>query len=99
MQTKEFVLFEESLQRFAADDYDWEFVQANKRSNRNLVGTDKQSGRHCFTWQPHGSQFTIRRDVPGSARKFTINRNVPLVDPAAILAHVQYRDSWIGLAS
>ena len=87
---KEFVLFEEAPQRFVPGDYDWTFNQQN-----NLEGRDKVSGQHCFTWQPHGSQFTILRDVPGSARQFIISHNVPLVDPAAILAHVQFRDSWI----
>ena len=87
---KEFVLFEEAAQRFIPDDYLWSFNKSN-----NLEGRGKVSGKHWFTWQPHGSQFTILRDIPGSARQFTINHNVPLVDPAAILAHVQFRDSWI----
>ena len=90
IETKEFVLFEEAAQQFIPDDYSWRF-----NGNNNLEGRDKVSGKHWFTWQPHGSQFTIIRDIPGSARRFTINRNVPMVDPAAILAHVQYRDSWI----
>lgn len=87
---KEFVLFEESTQRFIPDDYSWRFNQRN-----NLEGTEKVTGVHRLTWQPHGSQFTIFRDIPGSARQFTINRNVPLVDPSTVLAYVDYRDSWI----
>ena len=52
---------------------------------------------HRFTWQPHGSQFTIIRDVPGSARKFSIDRNVPLVSPNAILASIQFEESWVNI--
>ena len=91
---REFTLFEEEAQRFSPDDYTWQF---NK--NNNLEGYDKVTGAHRFTWQPHGSQFTILRDVPGSARHFNIGPNVPIVDPAAILASVRFRDSWIQIRS
>ena len=88
--TREFVLFEEAAQRFIPDDYVWRFNRGN-----NLEARDKVSDTHWFTWQPHGSQFTIIRQIPGSARRFRITANVPIVDPAAILAHVQFRESWV----
>ncbi len=87
---REFVLFEEEAQRFAPGDYEWTFNKHN-----NLEGRDKVSGAHRFTWQPHGSQFTIIRDVPGSSRRFSVAPNVPLVDPNAILTAVGYSDEWI----
>jgi len=53
------------------------------------------SGRHAFTWQPHGSQFTILRIVPAAARKFRIARNVPVIEFEHILRLARYCDSWI----
>lgn len=90
LETREFVLFEEAATRFVPDDYEWGFNARN-----NLEGHDKVTGTHRFTWQPHGSQFTIVRAMPASARQFIIGPNIPLVEPSAILAHVNYRDDWI----
>jgi hypothetical protein len=87
---KEFVVFEEVAQRFTPDDFEWAFNR-----NENLEGKDKVTGRHCFTWQPHGSQFTIIRMVPGSARQFSIGPNVPQVEPEDILNHIQFQESWV----
>lgn len=90
METREFVIFEEEALRFTPLDYRWAFNQRG-----NLEGHSRATGHHHFTWQPHGSQFTVRRLVPGSARRFSIVRNVPIVDPDAILASVHYSDAWI----
>ena len=90
IETREFVLFEEEASRFIPDDYQWQF---NNRGN--LEGYDRAAGAHRFTWQPHGSQFTILRETPASARQFSIGPNVPLVEPSAILAHIDYRDDWV----
>ena len=92
IETREFLLFEEEAQRFAPDDYEWSF-----NSQKNLEAHDKVSKIHKFTWQPHGSQFTIIRDVPGSARRFHINANVPLVEPDEILKHIHFNENWINL--
>lgn len=89
-QTRQFVLFEEEGTRFAAGDFRWEF---NK--NNNLVGHNQADGTHQFTWQPHGSQFTIHRHIPGSARRFSINRNIQVVTIDEILAKVEYNEGWI----
>ena len=87
---REFVLFEEEAQRFVPGDYWWTFNERN-----NLEGRDKVSHNHRFTWQPHGSQFTIIRDVPGSSRHFSVAPNVPLVEPDVVLKAVGYSDDWI----
>jgi hypothetical protein len=50
----EVVVFEFETVRYDYELYKWEW---NK--NNNLVGTHKKTGEHCFTWQPHGSQFTL----------------------------------------
>lgn len=90
MQAREFVLFEEETHRFPPDDYTWEF---NK--NSNLEGFNVSTGTHQFTWQPHGSQFTIILAVPGSASRFSIIPNVPLVNVNTILDRIHFDASWI----
>jgi len=54
----ELVLFEFDTEIYPEEGFSWGW---NKRGN--LVGSDKH-GMHRFTWQPHGSQFTIVEDVP-----------------------------------
>ncbi len=92
MSSQEFLLFEEEIARFPVDNYEW---RVNSRGN--LEGRDKATSDHCFTWQPHGAQFTIFRLVPGSSRRFVINRYVPQIEPKHIWKAIKYRDDWIDL--
>lgn len=89
-ETKEFVVFEETATRFAADDFRWE-----KNKGGNFEGYEKATNEHRFTWQPHGSQFTIKRHVPGSAVKFIINHNVPLIESDHILRLARFDENWV----
>ena len=90
MGTREFVLFEDEARRYIPDNYTW---HENKR--HNLEGTEISTAKRMFTWQPHGSQFTIHREVPPAARRFRIASNVPIVKFEHILGLVQYKDDWI----
>ena len=90
MDTKEFALFEEEITRYVPGDYIWE-----KNGRGNLEGRRKSDGEHCFTWQFHGSQFTILRNVPGSTVHFRINKNVPFVEPLHVERLIRYEDDWI----
>lgn len=90
MTTRQFVLFEEEAHRFTPNDYRWAF-----NNNGNLEGFDRASNVHVFTWQPHGSQFTIQRHVPGGARRFAITPNVPIVPMDSVLASISFRPDWI----
>ena len=90
IDVRQFVLFEDEAQRFSPDNYEWRFNARN-----NLEGYDKVTHAHQFTWQPHGSQFTILRDVPGSARQFSIGPNIPTLDLEAVLEWAQYSDDWV----
>ncbi len=92
MATREFVLFEEPAMRFVPDNYAWEW---NK--NNNLEGYDRETREHVFTWQRGGTQFTIKRRVPASARRFSIGPHVPLVEVHQVLAYVQFREDWIDI--
>jgi hypothetical protein len=85
----EVVVFEFETIRYDYELYDWLW-----NNNNNLVGTHKKTGEHCFTWQPHGSQFTIIEKVPG--KSLVINTRQPrLLDKDAILTALGFDNSWI----
>lgn len=92
METREFLIFEEEARQFIPTDYEWSL-----NPKRNLVGYDRSEGQQRFTWQPHGSQFTVHRPVPGSARRFSIVPNVPVVSVDDVLAAIRFRPDWIRL--
>ena len=85
----EVVVFEFETIRYDNELFKWEW---NK--NNNLVGTDKKSGEHRFTWQPHGSQFTIIEDVPQTSLVINIKQPKTL-DKEKILAALGFDKSWI----
>ena len=92
--TRQFMVFEEEALRFTHADYKWSF---NTRGN--LEGYDVTTGEHQFTWQPHGSQFTIIRHVPAHARMFSINRDVPLIQMEHVLKLANFDEDWISIKS
>ncbi len=94
MEAKEFVIFEEAATRYAGDDYRWE-----KNNRGNFEGYEKSTGEHKFTWQPHGSQFTIKRHVPGSAIKFIINKNPLLIEEEHVLRLAKFNDNWVEIVT
>ena len=83
-----FALFEYDMYRYVAADYEWK-----PNNNGNLEGRDA-NGRHCFTWQPHGSQFTVLYDVPPSVIKFSVQQP-PVLDFNEMLEQVGFDDSWV----
>ena len=85
----EVVVFEFETIRYDNELFKWEW---NK--NNNLVGTEKKSGEHRFTWQPHGSQFTIIEDVPKTSLVINIKQPKTL-DKEKILAALGFDKSWI----
>lgn len=90
METKEFLLFEEELTRYAAADYEWSYTKG-----KNLQGRRKSDDKHCFTWQFHGGQFTVIRDIPGSRKHFRINRNIPIIPAEHVERLIQFQEDWI----
>lgn len=81
-------LFEEETQRYRTTDYHWEV-----NPNGNLIGKDR-NGRICFTWQPHGSQFTIHTEVPENAVKFRI-KQPPTLKKEDVLKGIEFDPSWV----
>lgn len=90
MGTLEFAMFESEAARFIPAEYEW---RLNK--NRNFEGFDRETDRHCFTWQPHGAQFTVIHTVPASAYKFRIKQNPGIIEEHHVLRLIRYNDNWI----
>ncbi|HML94370.1 MAG TPA: hypothetical protein PKC29_02950 [Thermodesulfobacteriota bacterium] len=90
MDTLEFTLFEFEAGRYVPSNYTW---QENR--NNNFEGFDAKTGEHCFTWQPHGSQFTVFKSVPASAYRFRITKHPGLIEPQHVLRLIQFNDDWI----
>lgn len=85
----QFTLFEKEIGRFNTKDYSW---TVNK--NGNLEGRDNNSKEHVFTWQPHGSQFTVIHKVPESAIKFQIKRP-SVLDFNQTIKQIGFDNSWV----
>jgi len=85
-----YTLFEEDVERFRITDYTWE---TNKRGN--FIGMD-QDGKTRFTWQPHGSQFTVHVSVPKKSTKFRIKLPDSL-SKDDVLNLIGFEPSWISI--
>lgn len=88
MRSQEFTLFERPIAPFVIQDYTWEL---NKR--RNFMGM--RGDTQVFTWQPHGSQFTIHEPIPPSATKFKINREPGMLKMQHVLRKVGFNPDWV----
>lgn len=84
-----YCLFEEENHRYRTADYVWE-----ENSRGNLIGRHVMTGEICFTWQPHGSQFTIHVQVPSHAVRFALKRP-EVMTVESILESLKYDPSWI----
>ena len=84
-----YTLFEEDSQRFRTSDYLWEV-----NTNGNLIGKHIETQQVRFTWQPHGSQFTIHTHVPENAIKFQIKRP-PQLSKEEILDTINFNNDWV----
>jgi len=85
----QFVLFEEDTRSIRATDYRWEL-----NTHNNLLGINKNTGETCFTWQPHGSQFTIHTKIPPEAKRFSLKKPKTL-DEKEFLLTLKYNESWV----
>lgn len=90
MEALEFTLFESEAVRYVPQEYRWE-----KNHNGNLEGYDIQHREHRFSWQPHGSQFTVIHHVPASAYRFRITKKPALIEARHVMNLVKFDDSWI----
>lgn len=80
-------IFEVETIRYEPDLYTWSW---NERGN--LEG--HRDGQHHFTWQPHGSQFTIIQRVPDNRLKLQLQQPGRISETEYLHA-IGYDDSWV----
>ncbi len=85
----EVAVFEFETIRYEPNLFDWKW---NK--NKNLEGFEKNTKLHRFTWQPHGSQFTIIETVPDDCLIIRI-RTPQKLDKETVLKGVGFNRDWI----
>ena len=82
-------IFETETVRYDADQYVFEW-----NSRGNLEGFTKNGHIHKFTWQPHGSQFTIIEEIP--AERYHLKIRIPeKLDKQSILKALKFDKSWV----
>ena len=86
-----YCLFEEDTHRYPSNEYIW-----HTNRNGNLIAESIETGETAFTWQPHGSQFTIHAKVPRNAVRFTLKRP-PVISQDAILEIIGFDPSWVNI--
>lgn len=82
-------VFEFDTIRYDPELYYWEW---NK--NHNLIGFEKSTKEHRFTWQPHGSQFTILEYIPQDCLIIKIQAP-PSLDKDTVLESLNFTRDWI----
>lgn len=87
--TLEFALHEHELHRFNTNEFRWK-----KNRNGNLQGYTISDNKHKFTWQPHGSQFTIIYDIEKDSSLFRIQRP-PVLDFNQTLTQIGFTNDWV----
>jgi hypothetical protein len=90
MATLHFVLMEHEATRYIPSEFKWE-----RNKNGNLDGFEAGTRVHRFTWQPHGSQFTVIRMVPKSACYFRFARTPGRIEVDQALGLIGFDDNWI----
>lgn len=90
---REVAVFEFDTVRYIPEDYWWQW-----NDRKNLEGYSSASGEHVFTWQPHGSQFTIVEDVPEKRLAIRVKKP-PIVNSAKVLESINFDESWVEVLS
>jgi len=85
----ELAVFESETVMYPPENFVW---QRNK--NDNLEAYEKNSNFHRFTWQPHGSQFTIIESVPKECLLIKVKPPQKL-DKNEVLKALNFDNKWI----
>ncbi len=88
---RELTIFETETSLYIPEQFSWEW-----NSNNNLIATDVRTGKHKFTWQPHGSQFTIIEEVPNKRLNIRLLKSPRLVHED-VMRIVGFNESWVEL--
>lgn len=90
---KDYLIFE-----FDTVRYDPELYRFDWNTRMNLEGYERSTGKHKFTWQPSGSQFTIIEDIPDKRLHISVKKPEK-VDKETILSAVNFDSSWYRIVS
>lgn len=85
----ELAVFEFDIVMFDPGSFIWKW-----NSRNNLEGFSKKENQHKFTWQPHGSQFTIIEEIPTERLAIRIKHH-PVLNQDKVLTALKFDDSWI----
>lgn len=85
----ELAAFEFDTIIYPADQFRWQWNERN-----NLEGFNKSTDQHIFTWQPHGSQFTIIESVPKERLAIKI-KEPPQINRDEVLLSIKFDESWV----
>ena len=85
----QYSVFEIETLRYQPDLFEWK-----KNKQDNLEGFDLSTGKHRFTWQRHGSQFTVVETVPEQRLKFKV-RIPPSHNINQFLNSIGFDPSWV----
>jgi hypothetical protein len=85
----ELAVFESETMLYPLDKYAW-----SRNKDGNLVAYDKGTNNHRFTWQPHGSQFTIIEYVPTECLLIKVKPPLKL-DKDEVLKALNFENNWI----
>jgi hypothetical protein len=89
-------VFEFDTVRYDPTLYYWEWREGRKKQTKNLFGYDKASDFHRFTWQPSGSQFTIRTNVTN--RRLIVKVKNPGQFPKdKFFELINFDNSWVNV--
>ncbi|MDA8001797.1 MAG: hypothetical protein MPL62_10980 [Alphaproteobacteria bacterium] len=87
-------LLECSVIELPTETYDLSAYEWTWNKSSNLEGREKKTGFHKFTWQPHGSQFTIIENL--AAKRLSIRVKKPAaLSKKTVLEELQFDESWI----
>jgi len=85
----ELAAFEFDTIIYPTDQFRWQWNERN-----NLEGFTKSTDQHIFTWQPHGSQFTIIESVPKERLAIKI-KEPPQINRDDVLRAIKFDESWV----
>ena len=95
-ELRELTVYEKETLRMEVDRFEFSWNPRNHLEGRDLV-----TGRHAFTWQSTGTQFTIIDEVPDDALKLRIRTpEEPSQESVErFLVAIGYDESWVEVVS
>jgi len=85
----ELAVFEFETVMFPEEEFFWQW-----NAHGNLEGYHRKNETHKFTWQPHGSQFTLIEEVPSDRLAIRI-KQPPVLRQKDVLTALNFDSSWV----